>query len=54
MGGDSPKRLHSVVNKMVDCLKMDNETLNQSILKGDDQAKLRAVNTDAEGIRELK
>ena len=55
MGGDSgPKRLYSVVNKMVDCLKMDKESLKKEILESDEQAKMRAVNADPENRKELK
>jgi len=49
MGGDSgPKRLHAVVNRMVDYLKLDQEALKKDVLAADEQAKLRAVNTDPE------
>lgn len=55
MGGDSgPKRLHAVVNKMVDCLKLDRTSLKQNLLASDEQAKLRAVNADPECQKALK
>lgn len=46
MGGDSgPKRMHMVMNRMVDFLKMDPDALKE-LFDSDEQAKLRAVNTD--------
>ena len=55
MGGDSgPKRLHAVVNRMVDYLKLDQEALRKEVLAADEQAKLRAVNTDPEVKKGLK
>jgi len=48
MGGDSgPKRVHAVINRLVDCLKMDRNQLKEH-LATDEQAKMRAVNTEAE------
>lgn len=37
MGGDggSPKKLHTVVNRIVDCLKLDKETLKNEVLDSD-------------------
>jgi hypothetical protein len=50
MGGDKgPKRIHAVINQMVDYLKMESV---KAVLGSDEQAKMRAVNT--EGISELK
>ena len=54
MGGDSgPKRMHAVINKLVDCLKMKPEDL-KTYLDSDEQAKLRAVNTEPEDLKVLK
>lgn len=54
MGGDSgPKRMHNVINKMFDCLKMKQEDLTQ-YLDSDEQAKLRAVNTEPDQMKALK
>ena len=48
MGGDhgTPKKLQSVVNRIVDCLRMEKSQLETSVLASDEQAKLRAVNAD--------
>ena len=50
MGGDAgPKRMHQVVNRLFECLKMDRQSL-QIELDSDGQAKMRAVNTENEKI----
>ena len=54
MGGDSgPKRIHAVINRLVDCLKLNPNDL-KTHLNSDEQAKLRAVNTEPENMKLLK
>ena len=54
MGGDSgPKRIHAVINRLVDCLKLNRNNL-KDYLNADEQAKVRAVNTEPEANKVLK
>ena len=54
MGGDSgPKRIHAVINRLVDCLKLNRSSL-EDYLNADEQANVRAVNTEPEVAKVLR